>query len=290
MMKIDAHHHLWLYNTEEYGWISDDMHMLRRDFLVSDLQAELQAAHVDGTIAVQARQTIKETRWLLELATSKSPILGVVGWLPLVDLHLGDLLEEFCKMPKLKGLRHIVQGENPGFLDGSAFNHGVSKLHKVGLVYDLLIYAHQLEETIRFVDRHPAQAFVLDHIAKPDIRHCAMESWGAGLRRLALRPNVSCKISGMVTETDWTRWTPNELAPYFETTLQAFGPERLMIGTDWPVVTVGCKYADWWHTVENWISELSSNERAQILGETATRVYQLHDTVDDRSHHGGIAA
>lgn len=275
--RIDSHHHLWRYTPEDYGWISDDMASLRRDFLLDDLQQEIATANVRGAVAVQARQTLEETRWLLDLADNdQSPIHGVVGWLPIADSEFPQLLEQFTQHERLRGLRHIVQAEQPGFLDDKHFNTGIAQLQNTGLVYDILIYARQLQEAIRFVDKHPAQSFVLDHIAKPDMRHNGFDAWANSFRELAQRPHVTCKLSGMVTETDWNHWTPEELSPYADLALEAFGPQRLMIGTDWPVLTVGCSYSQWWSTVEQWISPLTQHERNLILGETAARVYRLH--------------
>jgi L-fuconolactonase len=275
MTRIDAHHHLWYYTDAEYGWIGDDQAALRRNFLLEDLQLEFKSASIDGTVAVQARQTLQETQWLLDLAEPSSPILGVVGWLPLTDSQFPSLLERYTRHPKLKGLRHVVQAEPAGFLDGDAFNKGIARLSARGLVYDILVFAHQLTEVTRFVDRHPQQEFVLDHIAKPSIRTGELSAWSTAIRELARRPNVSCKLSGMVTEADWTHWSPDTLEPYFQVVLEAFRPQRLMIGTDWPVLTVGCTYGDWWRTVEHWTRALTATERADILGQTAIRVYSL---------------
>jgi L-fuconolactonase len=274
--RIDAHHHLWRYTPDEYAWITDDLAALRRDFLLPDLAREMQAARVDAAIAVQARTTVEETRWLLSLAAQPaSPIAGVVGWLPLDSPALPDLLAEFRYAAHLKGLRHIVQAEPPGFLDRPDFNAGIARLLSTTLVYDILIYARQLAETIRFVDRHPAQSFVLDHIAKPSIASGEIAEWSKNLRELARRPHVSCKLSGMITEADPRNWTPTQLKPYFEVALEAFTPNRLMIGTDWPVCTLGIAYAEWWQLVESWLTPLTQTERDQILGQTATRIYHL---------------
>lgn len=273
--RIDAHHHLWRFAEEEYPWIDAGMPALRADFLMSDLRAVLRDAQVDGTVAVQARQTVEETRWLLELATQDSPIWGVVGWLPLADERFEAVLEPFSAESRLKGLRHAIQSEPVGFLEDSAFHRGMRIFEKKGLVYDLLIVARQLEETILFVDRHPNQLFVLDHMAKPEIRKGESARWSAGIREMARRAHVFCKISGLVTEADPQHWTQEELRPYFDVALEAFGPERLMIGTDWPVLTLGCTYAEWWRIVESWIAPLSESEQAQILGGAACRVYQL---------------
>ncbi len=274
--RIDAHHHLWRYTPEEYGWIDDSLRALRRDFLLEDLRAELRTANVDSTVAVQARQTLAETEWLLELAAEPdSPLAGVVGWLPLASPDLEPQLDRLTGREALKGLRHVVQAEPAGFLDTDAFNRGIRTLRPLGLVYDILIFAPQLEEAARFVDRHPAQPFVLDHIAKPSIRTGEIKQWSAAIRELARRPHVTCKLSGMVTESDARNWSPAQLQPYLEVVLEAFGPERLMIGTDWPVLTVGCTYAQWWRTVEDWIAPLSPDEQKAILGGTAARVYNL---------------
>lgn len=276
MLRIDAHHHLWRFTPDEYGWISDDMRVLRRDFLLADLRHELRTASVHGTVAVQARQTVEETEWLLSLASSSdSPILGVVGWLPIASPDFPAQLESALTQPRLRGLRHVVQAEPEGFLDADAFNRGIASLKSTGLVYDILIFARQLAEATRFIDRHPGQSFVLDHIAKPEIRAGEIKQWERGIRELAKRPNVTCKVSGMVTEADPANWSAAQLKPYFDIVLEAFTPNRLMIGTDWPVLTMGCTYAQWWRTVEDWAARLSADQRAAILGGTATRIYKL---------------
>jgi L-fuconolactonase len=274
-MRVDSHHHLWHYTLEDYGWIDDQMQVLRRDFLPADLAAETAASGIDATVAVQARQTLEETMWLLELAASSSLIRGVVGWAPIAAEDFPATLEFLTQNPLLKGLRHVVQAEPDGFLDAPAFNRGIDALLPTGLVYDILIVARQLPEAIRFVDRHPSQPFILDHIAKPDIRNDGFATWNAAIRDLAQRPNVACKLSGMVTEADFNAWTPAQLEPYFETALEAFGPIRLMFGTDWPVLTVAATYAQWVETVDAWLTPLSPIDRAAIQGETAARVYSL---------------
>ncbi len=209
---IDAHHHLWRYTPEEFEWIDDSMSALRRDFLVNDLERVARAAGVSGTVAVQARQSVEETRFLCAVAANSPLILGVVGWAPLALPELPQVLEEVCSLPGLVGLRHVVQGEAAGFLDGAAFNAGIQQLTAAGLTYDLLIFERQIQEAIRFVDRHPQQQFVLDHVAKPRIAAGELEPWGNNLRELALRPHVMCKLSGMVTEANWSDWTNGDAA------------------------------------------------------------------------------
>ena len=274
-MRIDAHHHLWNYTTEDYGWIDDRMRVLQRDFTPAELEAEMKLAGVGASIAVQARQTLEETDWLLSLAADSSVIRGVIGWAPIAEEGFVSTLRRLQQNPLLKGLRHVVQAEPDGFLDGDAFNRGIVALRGTRLVYEVLIFARQLTETIRFVDRHPDQIFVLDHIAKPDIAGNGLSAWEPGFRKLAERENICCKLSGMVTEADWHTWTPATLTPYLEIALEAFGPSRLMIGSDWPVINVACSYSRWWQIITEWLAPLAAAEREQIEGRTAARVYRL---------------
>ncbi len=272
---IDAHHHLWRYSAAQYGWINDSMAALRRDFLPKDLVAELTNAGLDGAVTVQARQTLEETRWLLELARSCEAIRGVVGWAPIAAADFESSLDALGADPKLVGLRHVVQAEETGFLDGVEFNRGVRAMEKFDLVYDVLIVEGQLEEAIRFVDRHPKQAFVLDHIAKPKIASAQIEPWRTRIKELSKRSNVSCKLSGMVTEDAWSRWSVESLRPYFDVVVEAFGADRLMAGSDWPVCLVATSYALWWQVVRDYFADFSNDERAHIFGATATRIYKL---------------
>lgn len=275
-MKIDAHHHFWRYTTEEYGWIDDAMRVIRRDFLPADLAATLKPERVEGVVSVQARQTIEETRWLLSLAKENPFIKGVVGWVPLADKAVGGLLDELKTDPRLKGVRHVVQGEpDPKFLEGAAFNSGLREITVRRLVYDLLIFARQLPASIAFVDRHPDQVFVLDHIAKPVVQGLPDPTWARNMRDLARRENVYCKFSGVVTEVPGWQWAPELLRPYFDVVMEAFGPARLMFGSDWPVCLVASDYARWIDFVEKCAAPLSATERSRLLGGTATEAYKL---------------
>ena len=265
-MTIDAHQHFWRYTPAEFDWIEPAMQVIRRDFLPADLQPALRQAGVTGVVSIQARQSLAETRWLLELADHHDFIRGVVGWVPLADPQC-----EFPVHPKLKGVRHVVQAESAGFLLREDFNHGIARLRSHRLVYDLLITASQLPEAIQFVDRHPQQVFVLDHCAKPAIRENRLDPWRHHLQELARRANVYCKLSGLVTEADYQHWTATELRPYCETVLEAFGPARVLFGSDWPVCTVACDYARWHEIVRG----IAGTAAEQIMGDTATEVYRL---------------
>jgi L-fuconolactonase len=273
---IDSHHHLWKYSADQYPWMLGGMDGLRKDFLVPELHAVTRQAGVTGTIAVQARQRIEETEWLLTLAEQSDLILGVVGWLPLAEEKVGSHLAAWAGHPKLRGVRHVLHDEVDDFyVLREAFNRGISLLKDFGLVYDILIFERHLPQTIQFVDRHPNQIFIIDHIAKPKIKDHIVAPWNAGIAELALRENVYCKISGMATEADWKCWTQDDLRPYFDTVLDAFGPQRLMFGSDWPVILVACDYKRWSSIVKSWIAELSSAEREAIMAETAKTAYSL---------------
>jgi len=276
MQTIDAHHHLWRYTPSEYDWIDESMQTLRRDFMPDDLKVAMQSAGVDGAIAVQARQTLEETRWLLDLAEANDEIRGVVGWAPIAGEDFPGVMEEFDGRAKLKGLRHVIQGEkDENYILREDFNAGIRALAGSGLVYEILIYERHVPQTIEFVDRHPQQVFVLDHVAKPLIAAGIVEPWATRMRELAKRENVWCKVSGIVTEADWKTWTPEKLKPYMDVAVEAFGPQRLIVGSDWPVCLVACSYERWWHVLREYFAEFSDAERAQVFGGNAIQVYNL---------------
>jgi len=275
-MKIDAHQHFWRYDPREYGWISGEMSVIRRDFLAIDFFTEMVGAGLDGAVSVQARQSMQETAWLLELAERYDFIRGVVGWVDLRADGVSDDLSQLASRRKFKAVRHVVQDEpDEEYLARPEFNRGVSALQRHSLAYDILIFERQLPQAIAFVDRHPGQVFVLDHLAKPSIRAGEIDIWARHLAELGRRPNVYAKVSGLVTEANPRTWTPEQLRPYFERALDVFGPRRLMFGTDWPVCLVGSTYRKWYDTVVQWVARLSPSEQARIFGETAVEAYRL---------------
>lgn len=276
-MKVDSHQHFWRYDPVEYPWIGPDLDILKRDFLPLDLEPILQSENFDGCLAVQARQTHAETEWLLELADRYSFVKGVVGWLPLQDPQFESILDSYRNRPSLVGLRHVIQAEaDDAFILRDDFNRGIAQLENTGLVYDILIFERHLGATLEFVDRHPNQRFVVDHIAKPVIRRDAFAAqWRRDLIELGRREHVSCKLSGVVTEVRDETWDDALLAPYFETALEAFGSERLLFGSDWPVCLLRADYSHWVRSVENALQSLSRDEQSAIWGDNAERVYGL---------------
>jgi L-fuconolactonase len=275
-MRIDAHQHFWRYNAEEYDWIDDSMSALRRDFLPADLKPELGAAGFDACIGVQARQTLEETRWLLELAGQNLFIAGAVGWVDLRADNVRQQLATAATNPKLIGVRHIVQAEpDDHFLLRPNFLRGIAALQEFDLTYDILIYPRHLPVAVEFVQRFPEQRFVLDHLAKPFIKAQTVEPWASHLRELAKNPNVFCKLSGMVTEADWKNWKAEHFRPYLETAFEAFGPDRLMIGSDWPVCKVAGSYGQVMSVVTDFLDRHTPDAREKILGKNAQRFWRL---------------
>ena len=275
-MHVDAHQHFWIYDQREYGWIDDSMAALRRDFLPADLKPELERNGFQGCVAVQARQTLEETRWLLEMAEQSPFILGVVGWVDLRSPQLRFELESFAGESKLVGIRHIVQSEpDERFLLQPDFLRGIAMLEEFDLAYDILIYTRLLPVAAEFVARFPRQRFVLNHMAKPPIKGGAPDAWARGIQELAAFPNVYCKVSGLVTEADWQEWKPEHLRPYLDVAFECFGPSRLMIGSDWPVCTVAASYARVMDLVKGYLGKYTANDREAVLGGNAAAFWRL---------------
>ena len=275
-MRIDAHHHFWKFDPSELDWITEDLTVLRKDYSPKDLQPILEAAGIQGTVLVEARGHIDETSRLLAYAEEADFVHGIVGWFPLIDPALDETLAAYVTSPKLKGARHAVSAEpDPEYMNREDFNRGVKALAERNLTFDLSFYPPQLESCLDFIDRHPNQIFILDHLAKPYIKAGEIEQWSRSLKALSKRPNAYSKLSGLATEADTDNWTLEDLRPYLETALECFGTERLMYGSDWPVCLLATSYERWIETFDDWISELSDSEQSLIMGETAAKAYRL---------------
>lgn len=277
-MRIDSHHHLWQYSAQEYDWIDDKMSVLKQDFLLPELEQQLDAAVMEGSVVVQARQSMEETLWLCELAQTNEKIKGIVGWVDLCSEQLAQDLKCLKKYPKLKGFRHVLQGEPVEFMAQKSFIAGLKTLAEFGFKYDLLIYTDQLPAAIEMLSHVPELEVVIDHIAKPNIATGKQfDEWFSAMSELAQNPKVYCKVSGMVTEADWHNWTQEDFLPYLSAVHQLFGINRLMFGSDWPVCLVSTSYQGVMAIVESYFNELSAQEKAQVWGQTAINFYQLAD-------------
>ncbi|PKQ64290.1 amidohydrolase [Labilibaculum filiforme] len=277
VQKIDAHQHFWNYCPEKHSWISDEMAVLKNDFMPKDLKIHLEAIDFDGCVAVQADQTEAETDFLIDLANQNPFIKGVVGWVDLRAANLRDRLVHYSKFPVVKGFRHVVQDEqDDNFIIGEEFCNGIAMLEEFGFTYDILIFAKHLIPSVEFAAKFPNQKFVLDHIAKPEIKDQKIEIWAEGIQKLASFPNVSCKLSGIVTEADWANWTEADIIPYLNVVFDAFGPERLMIGSDWPVCTLAGSYQKVMNLIIEKIKKYTTSEQEAILGGNAIEFYQLN--------------
>jgi len=276
-MKIDSHQHYWHFNTADYGWMGENMSVIKRDFLPTDLLPELKSIDFDGSVAVQARQSLEETNWLLQLADEHPHIKGVVGWLDLQSEQAEEQIAAFAKHHKAVGVRHVIHDEEDlDFMLRPAFIRGVQLLEKYDLVYDILIFPTHLANTIEFVKQFSdKQIFVVDHIAKPLIKDGIVSPWKEDIVALAKFPNVYCKVSGMVTEADWNTWKPENIRPYLDVIMEAFGPERILIGSDWPVCLVAGKYSEVMQVVIDYISTFTEKEQALMLGENAAKAYGI---------------
>jgi L-fuconolactonase len=276
-MKIDSHQHFWKYDAVRDFWITDEMSILKRDYLPDELGLELRRNEVDGSIAVQADQSEAETLFLLDLARQHDFILGVVGWVDFLSPRLAERLEYFSRFDQLRGFRHIAQAEpDDRFLARDDFVQGVAQLRGSRFTYDILIYPRQLPAAIDLVSHLPEQRFVLDHVAKPEIKAKRISPWAEQLRELSQNPNVYCKLSGLLTEADWHNRGRDDLKPYLDVASEAFGPERLMFGSDWPVCLLAASYGLWKMNIRDYLSErFSAAEREKIFGGNAARFYGL---------------
>jgi L-fuconolactonase len=275
-MRIDAHQHFWQYDAGQFVWMTDALAALRQDFLPAQLAPLLESSGVAGTVAVQARQSLEETDWLLALADRYAFIRGVVGWVDLCAADVAEQLERCARHPKLRGVRHLVHDEpDVEFMLGTAFRRGIRSLARHGLTYDLLLRPMHLPIALKLAREFPDQPMVVDHLAKPLIAQRRISPWREDIKELASCENVYCKLSGMVTEAEWRCWRPEDFTPYLDVVLEAFGPRRLMIGSDWPVCTLSADYGSVLSIVTQYALQLSPAEQSEIEGGSCARFYSL---------------
>jgi L-fuconolactonase len=272
---IDAHVHFWKYNKIKDAWITDEMRMLQRDFLPQDLHPQLVNNNIDGVIVIQADQSENETEFLLELANTTPEIKGIVGWVDLQSANVEKRLLYYSKFNCVKGFRHIVQSEPDGFLQNKKFLNGVKSLELFGFTYDILIYENQLKDAIEFVRKFPNQKFIIDHCAKPSIKDKRINEWKNLMKEIAANENVYCKLSGLITEAAWNQWNEKDLYIYLDVVFQSFGTDRLLFGSDWPVMLLSGTYCKWKNLLENYMTDFSSKEKQKVFGENALEFYNL---------------
>lgn len=272
---IDAHVHFWKYNKIRDAWITDKMQILQQDFLPANLEPLAVANHVDGFIAVQADQSETETGFLTELAQKNSIIKGVVGWVDLQNKNVEARLSHYAQISIIKGFRHIVQSEAEGFLREKSFLNGIKTLKKFGFTYDILIYETQLKEAIDFVRQFPEQKFIIDHCAKPSIINGRISEWKNHMREISKHENIFCKISGLITEANWNTWHENDFYPYLDTVFEFFGTERLLFGSDWPVMLLSGNYQKWKSLIEKYMKQFPGEERQKVFHDNAVKFYNL---------------
>lgn len=274
-MRIDAHQHFWNYDSERFDWITDDMAALRRNFLPEDLYPILEDSKIDGCIAIQAEEHLQETAFLLELSEDHPWILGVVGWAELAQDNLDEILDQWSSCSKLLGFREVLQSKEPEYMLRKEFIRGIHKLGKRGYTYDLLTYPQQLPAALQLVDACPNQFFIIDHLSKPDIKAGDWKVWKKSLQPFSERELVYAKVSGLVTEADWKKWSPADLFPYLEISLELFGPKRLLFGSDWPVCQVAGQYKEVLEVIESFADQLSAHEKEALFGGTAQEFYKI---------------
>ena len=274
-MVIDSHQHFWNYNPQRDTWIDEQMKVLKRDFKPADLHPLLQSNGIEGCITVQADQSEDETNFLLKYAQENTFIKGVVGWVDLQSDGCESRLSHFTQNPIFKGVRHILQSETPEFMRTKKFKRGIASLCFYDLTYDLLVYPHHLEAAIQLVKEFPQQRFILDHLAKPDIKNQSVKAWASSIKELAQAPNLACKISGMVTEADWNTWKTSDFTPYLDIVFEAFGSKRVLYGSDWPVCLLAASYEQVYTLAFSYGSKLTPEEQALFMGKNAVQWYCL---------------
>jgi len=275
-MRIDAHQHFWQFDPIKHEWIDESMQAIRKSFLPTDLQKEIESVGIDGTIAVQADETEKENSYLLSLSDENDFIKAIVGWIDLKALDAIERMQYWKKHDKIKGFRCIMQGqEDSNYLTNKDFLENIKKLVPYGYTYDLLVYHNQFPSLIKFVEKLPDNRMILDHLGKPDIKNKNIKEWKVNLKILAQHPGIYCKLSGMITEADYERWTYEDLKPYLETAAEYFGVDRICFGTDWPVCLVAGSYAQVYEIIEKFSNQLTADEKNKLLGLNTMKFYNI---------------
>ncbi len=273
---IDAHVHFWKYNKTRDAWITDDMKILQRNFLPPDLELMLSQNNVDGVVAVQADQSEDETDFLFSLAEEFPFIKGIVGWVDLQNANIENRLLYYSQFHLIKGFRHIVQSEASGFLRTENFLNGIKALQNFNFTYDLLLYEKQLKEAVEFVNKFPDQRIIIDHCAKPSIKDRSIDEWKKWMKEISKNNNVYCKLSGLITETNWNQWNEKDFYPYLDVVFECFGTERLAFGSDWPVMLVSGNYTGWKTLLENYMRSFSATEKEKVFNQNAIDFYKLN--------------
>jgi L-fuconolactonase len=274
-MQVDAHVHFWKYEKVKDGWITDNMKILQDDYLPQTISSSFKRNGMDACVAVQASQAELETLFLMELSKTHDIIKGVVGWVDLQKDNILQRLEYFSQYPVIKGWRHVVQSEPDDFLLGENFHRGIRALQSYGYTYDILIYPRQLKPALEFVSRFPENKFIIDHCAKPDIANKKIDEWKSLMEEMAGHPNVCCKLSGLLTEAKWKQWSPAEIYPYLDVVFEAFGPDRLLFGSDWPVILLSGIYVQWKSLLEKYMENFTAEEKEKVFGGNAVEFYGL---------------
>ena len=275
-MQVYTHVHFWKYDKMKDGWITDNMKVLQQDYLPQTISFTLKRNGIDGCVAVQASQAEVETLFLVELAKTHSIIKGVVGWVDLQKENIEERLQYFSQYPIIKGWRHIVQSEPDDFLLRKNFQRGIQALQPYRYTYDVLIYHHQLKPALEFVSRFPEHKMIIDHCAKPDIANKKIDEWKLLMQEIAKHPNVFCKLSGLFTEAKWRQWSPAEFYPYLDVVFDTFGTERLMFGSDWPVILLSGIYVQWKSLLEKYMENFGEEDREKVFGRNAIQFYNLN--------------
>lgn len=277
MTIIDSHVHFWNYDPVRDAWITDDMKVIRRNFTPEDAWKVFEPNGVSGCVAVQADESNKETAFLLGLAEKHEFIRGVVGWIDLTLKNTPELLASYSKLPLLKGFRNIIQGQpDEKYFLNKVFREGMKQLQPLGYTYDVLVYHDQLPQAIAFTEKYPDQRFMLDHIAKPDIKNRQWKKWKEDIHEIAKNPNMFCKVSGMVTEADWKQWRYEDLLPYLEIVAEYFGVDRLCFGSDWPVALLAGKYEEVLGVLRTFSLQVSAPDREKLFSGNTSLFYKLN--------------